>query len=131
MVGAHDGTFWRDAGAVSQPMPIAPERTAVPGPAHVQRVAGWTGAGIATVIALWLSALGLGVVGTVAAGNDDPASWAVFSAYAAALLTVVAVTLVRGHRRHRPMRVIVRRVAFAALLAQLPVVPIIVAAMSM
>ena len=128
---ARDGTLWRDAGQVSRQLPLAPDRPHPEAARGGQRIAGWTGAGIAAVVALWLSALGLGVVGTVAAGNDDPSSWAVFSSYAIALLAVVTVTGIRGHRRHRPLRVIVRGAAVAVLIAQIPAVPIIVAAMSM
>ena len=123
--------LWRDAGDVGHLLPAAPERSSPSESGSVRRVAGWTGAGIAAVVALWLSAIGLGVVGTVAAGNDDPASFAVLSAYAAVLLAIGSVTVARGYRTRRPTRVIVRWVAIAVLLAQLPIVPIIVAAMSM
>lgn len=121
----------RDAGQVSQQLPLAPEKSHPEAAGSPRRIAGWTGTGIAAVVAVWLSALGLGVVGTVAAGNDDPSSWTVFSAYAVALLAVVTVTGIRGHGRHRPLRVIVRRAAVAVLVVQIPAVPIIVAAMSM
>ena len=130
-VGAQHGALWRDAGDVSQRVPIAHERSSVPGPGGVKRLAGWTGAGIAAVVALWLSAIGLGLVGTVAAGNHDAAAFAVLAAYAAALFAVVSVTAMRGYRRRRPMRVIIRRVAIAVLIAQIPAGPIIIAAMSM